>query len=442
MVFAPASIPDDHTLTTNALKGAYEMEAAMANLTMSSTAQAFIKPPGSTDETEKDLRKAIDDVAAKFEAHERARASRSQPDDGADTPDEESMSDGDDISDEDEMSNEKPPDKGAMFDQHENAGPGKARAPIKLKLFWKAPQIDDTGIKAITEGMNEHSLGADEYSTGTNNEISRGRPLQRQSPELQRSTADPTRQSNSAIGPSKQEDDRDERSERDKGRLIRRVRGKNAIRTEPDNHHRIGEHHRIGGTRSTSGGQQAQTASDQDAPLYMNGHDRTNDPDADDSPLVKPDDSDEDMHDNKTIELLGIARLRRRSFEVEAEDYDDRERFVDADGGEHYGGYEDDEGDEEDGDVDWEEEDDEENEEAKLNNKYGWSQPQSDRIRFPPPPHQFTTSQSSSSHLEEPAGESVTKSVETGVSEEQINKGLAEELRRTKLDETQPDPQQ
>ena len=56
--------------------------------------------------------------------------------------------------------------------------------------------------------------------------------------------------------------------------------------------------------------------------------------------------------------------------------------------------------------------------------------------------HSGEVTQSSSSHLEEPAGESVTKSVETGVSEEQINKGLAEELRRTKLDETQPDPQQ
>ena len=142
--------------------------------------------------------------------------------------------------------------------------------------------------------------------------------------------------------------------------------------------------------------------------------------------------------------------MRRRSFEVEAEDYDDWEGFLDADEGEYYGGHEEVEGDEEDEEADGEEEEYEENEEdaedkeAKFDNKYGWSQRQSERIRYPPPPQSFfdMPSQSSSSRLEGPAETHATESIETNVSEEQINEGLAEELRRTRLDERQPDAQQ
>jgi hypothetical protein len=178
-------MPDDQTLTTNALKGAYEIEAAMANLTMSSAAQTSIKPPGSAGETEKHLRKAISDVAAKLIARKEARASRSQPDDGA-TSDEDSTSDDDENSNDDEISNEEMACTKKISGQHENTSSGKTRAPIKLKLFRKAPQTDDTGMKAITEGMNDHNLGANEISAKDNYESSRGRTLQKQSSKLQR----------------------------------------------------------------------------------------------------------------------------------------------------------------------------------------------------------------------------------------------------------------
>ena len=329
------------------------------------------------------------------------------------------MSDDDDNSNEDEMSNEEMLDVQEISGQHDNTGSGKTRASIKLKLFRKAPQTDESGIKAITKRMTDHSLDANDNFAEAIYDSDRGRPLEKQSPELQRSGTE-------------------------KDRLARRGRGRKTMRSEPDNHHRIG------GTRSTFDGRQAQTASDEDPSLDPNGRDDTKNSDSDNSPVIKLDDSDDDMHDNKNIELLGYARARRQSIEVEAEDYDDWEGFVDGDEGNCYGGYEDDEGDEEEVDADGEEEDDqededdEESEEAKLNNKYGWSQPQSDRIRFPPPPQLFFNmpSQPSSLSLEEPAGAHVTEDIENGVSEEQINEGLAEELRRTRLDETLPGAQQ
>jgi hypothetical protein len=360
----------------------------MANLTMSSAAQTSIKPPGSAGETEKHLRKAISDVAAKLKAYKEARASRSQPDDGA-TSDEDSTSDDDENSNDYEISNEETPDTQGISGHHENTGSGKTRVLIKLKLFRNAPQTDDTGIKAITEGMNDHNLGANETSAEDNYESSRGRTLQRQSSKLQR----------------------------------------------------------ISGMRSTGGRQQTQTASDQDPPLDLNGRDDGNDSESDYSPALKLNDSDDETCDNKDNELFGLACARRRSFEVEAEDYDDWEGFVDDDEGNYYGGYEEEEGDEQDGDADGEEEededDDEESEAAKFDNKYGWSQPQSDRIQWTPPPQPFLNMQTqlSFSSLEESAGAQITESIAEDVSEEQINEDLAEELRRTRLGETQPDAQ-
>ena len=500
MMFTPASVPDDHTLTTNALKGAYEIEAAMANLTVSSTAQTFAKSIGSAGETEKHLRKAIDDVAAKLEAHEQALASRRQPDDGAYTSDEESMPDDDDNSDDDEMSNEKTTDTQEMSDQHEKTGQSKARAPIRLKLFRKTPQTDDTGMDAITKSMNEHTLSLDALSaediSGTRSkpdgsesdsqdvaatcdvecsvidESSRGRPLLRQFTEPQRGMTYTSHQSDSVAGPKEQGNNRYEHNERDKDGLTWRGRGKKAMRSEPDDRRSLGSFH------GTSGGQQARNPPNQEPPLDPNGRDDASDSDFDDSNVPNFDDSHDDsgdemhddMHDDmrdrqtylagvvggKANELSGHARARRRSFEVEAEDYDEWEGLVDAHEGGYYGGNEDYEGDEEGEDADGEEEEDEEyevdaeededeeSEEAKHENKYGWSHSQSDRIRFPPPPQPFfnTPPQPGSSRLEEPARTNATESTETNVSEEQINKCLAEELRRTKLDETQPDAHQ
>jgi len=209
--------------------------------------------------------------------------------------------------------------------------------------------------------------------------------------------------------------------------------------------------------QSTRAGQHAQTASNQESPLDPNGRHDKIDFDFDDSRVPNPDDSEDDMNagmsnrqaylggavTDEDDELLGHTRARRRSFEVEAEDYEDWEGFVDADEGEYYGGSEDDEGDEEDENVD-EENDEEEDEDAKFDSKYGWSQPQSDRIRYAPPPRPSFNmpSQPSFSRLEESTGAHVTESTEADVSEEQINDGLAEELRRTRLDETQPAAQQ
>jgi hypothetical protein len=244
------------------------------------------------------------------------------------------------------------------------------------------------------------------------------------------------------------------------------------MRSEPD------DRRSLGGLHETGSGQQARTPSNQEPPLDPNGHDDTSDSDFDDSIVPRLDDSHHDsgdemhdeMHDempnrqtylagavdDKVHDLSRHARARRRSFEVEAEDYDDCEGFVDADEGEYYGGHEGVEVDEEDEDADGEEEEDEEDEvdaeedgdeeseEAKHENKYGWSHSQSDRIRFPPPPQPFFNMppQPSSSRLEEPAETHASENIETKVSEEQIDEGLAGELRRTRLDETRPDAQQ
>lgn len=77
-MFTPATTPDDQTITTIALKGAYEMEAAMAKLNMQSSAQTDAQPPESpspgTDslagETKEQLHNAIGDAATKPNAHE------------------------------------------------------------------------------------------------------------------------------------------------------------------------------------------------------------------------------------------------------------------------------------------------------------------------------------------------------------------------------------
>lgn len=212
------------------------------------------------------------------------------------------------------------------------------------------------------------------------------------------------------------------------------------------------------GMQSTGGRQLTQTASNQEPPLDPNGRDDTNNSNFDDFHVPKPEDSGNDMHDDTSNqqayfagdvaheydELLGHSRARRRSFEVEAEDYDDWEGCVDADDGEYYGGYGDYEGNEDGEDADGEEQEDEEDEDARLANKYGWSQPQSDRIRFTPPPRPSFNMpyQPSFSRPDEPAGMHVMESFEADVSEDQIIDGLAEELRRTTLDETQPDAQQ
>ena len=440
-------MPNDQALTTSALKGAYEMEAAMAKLALSTTSQNFIPSPAgaviSTDclanTTEKHLRKAIANAAAKLKAHEEARASWSRSDNNDHISDEESTSDEDDKSAEDETLSEK-------------TGLGKARAPIKLKLFRKVQQTGDMGMNAITKGMEEHTLSADEHSTKAILEGSRGRLLQRQSPDLQRNSTDSPPKPSSVAGGKKQEDDRDERNESDKDRSTRRSRGKNIMKGQS------GGRHPMRGTQSTGGRQLAQNASNQGPPLDPNGRDDTNNSNFDDSHVSNPDGSDDDTHDDtinhqpyladalthENDELLVHARARRRSFEVEAEDYDDWEGSVGSDEGDYYGGYEFDEGDEVDEDVDEEEEEeDEEDEEARLENKYGWSQAQSDRIRFTPPPRPSFNmpSQPSSSRPNGPAGTQVTESIETDVSKEQINDGLAEELRRTTLDETQPEAQ-
>lgn len=170
----------------------------MSNLALSTTPQNSVQSPASaglsTDSlagaTKKHLRKAIADAAVKLKAHEEARASWSRPYDDDYTSDEESMSDDDDKSGEDETLSEK-------------TGLGKARAPVKLKLFRKVQQTGDMGMDAITQGMNEHTLDADKRSAI--HEGSRGRLLQRQSPALQRNSTDspPPNQSRSLVGKNK-----------------------------------------------------------------------------------------------------------------------------------------------------------------------------------------------------------------------------------------------
>lgn len=357
------------------------------------------------------------------------------------------MSDEDDNSDEDETSNAKAPYTKEMPDKHEKTGLGEIRAPIKLKLFRKVSQTDDMGMNAITKGMNEHTLGADESSTI--HEGSRGRLLQRQSPALQRNSTDSPPKPNSVASGKEQEHDRDERNESDKDRPARRGRGKKIARSESEDRHPMRD------MRSTSARKLAQTASNQERPLDPNGRDDTDSSNFENSHVSKPDGSDDDMHDDainhqpylagavahEDHQLLGHARARRRSFEVEAEDYDDWEGCADADDSRYYGGYDDDEGDEDGESADGEEE---ENEDARLENKYGWSQAQSDRIRFTPPPRPSFNmpSQPSSSRPDEPVRMHVMESFEADLSEDQINDSLAEELRRTTLDETQPDTQQ
>lgn len=150
IVFTPATMPDDQTITTIALKGAYEMEAAMAKLTMQSSAQTNAQPPESpspgTDnlagETKEQLHNAIGDAAAKPNAHEELLASRRQPDDVPHTSDADSMPDDDDDPDEDEVSDGKTPDTEEMFGQHTETGQSEIRAPIKLKLSRKVLQTD------------------------------------------------------------------------------------------------------------------------------------------------------------------------------------------------------------------------------------------------------------------------------------------------------------
>lgn len=138
----------------------------MAKLALSPTGHNFVQSPASaglsTDSfasaTEKQLRKAIDDAAARLRAHEEVRASWSRPGDGNCTFDEESMPDDDENTDEDKTSGEKTPGTNEVPNQQEKTDLGETRAPIKLKLFWKAPQTDDTDMNAITRGMNEHTL--------------------------------------------------------------------------------------------------------------------------------------------------------------------------------------------------------------------------------------------------------------------------------------------
>jgi len=466
-MFAPATMPDDHALTTNALRGAYEMEAAMAKLALSPSVHVPVQSSASTglstdplaDAIEEQLRKAINGAAAKLKVHEETRASWSQPDDDSCTSDEESMPDDDDNTDEDETSGEKTPGTNEVPNQQEKTDLGETRAPIKLKLFRKTPQTDDSDTNAITKSMNEHTLGVDGNSTDAIHESSRGWLLQRRSPKLQRSGTGSPRQSNSVVDPKEQEDDCDERHERDKDRLSRRGVGKRVTKSGPDGRHPMGGMHVA--LRSIPAGQHAQTTSNQKSPLDPHSRHDKIDSDFDDSRVPNPDDSDDDMHGDMSNrqaylagavadeddEILGHTRARRRSFDVEAENYDDWEGFVDADESDCYGGSEDD-GDEEDENIDEEDDEDEKEEEdedeedgdANFDRKYGWSQPQSDRIRYAPPPRPYfdMLSQPSSSHLEEQAGAHVTESIENNVSEEQINESLAEELRRTRLDETQP----
>lgn len=187
MMFTSSTIPDDQAFTHSAFKGAYEMEAAMARLVLSPKFQNSVQSPTgagiNTDPlagaTEKQLRKAIDEVAAKLKVHEEAQASWSRPDDDSCTLGEENMPD--------ETLNEKTPDTKEMPIQPSKTGLCKTRAPIKLKLFRKAPQTDDTSMNAIIQGMHEYTLGADKYFSKTIYGSSRIRLLQRQPPELQRS---------------------------------------------------------------------------------------------------------------------------------------------------------------------------------------------------------------------------------------------------------------
>lgn len=142
--------------------------------------------------------------------------------------------------------------------------------------------------------------------------------------------------------------------------------------------------------QSTPAGQHSHTTSNQESPLDPNSRHDKIDSDFNGFRVPNTDDSNDDMHGDisnwqayvacavadEDDRILGHTCARRRSFDVEAEDYDDWGGFVDADEGDYYGGSEDD-GDEEHENIDEEddedekEEEDEEDEDANFDRKYG-----------------------------------------------------------------------
>lgn len=136
---------------------------------------------------------------------------------------------------------------------------------------------------------------------------------------------------------------------------------------------------------------------------------------------------------------------RNMDLTVEAEDYDGS-----VDEGDDYGDEYD--GEDEKAEDEYEEkvreDDEDEDEVARYDSKYAWMSSQNSGERCAPPsPRAFDLPpRLSSSHLEEPAGQSVMNTTEADVSEEQDDEGqsdeekidqdkLAEELHRTSLNE-------
>lgn len=70
-----------------------------------------------------------------------------------------------------------------MFGQHTETGQSEIRAPIKLKLSGKVLQTDEKGINAITQGMSDQTLDANEQSVKITYDEPFGQARQSETPE-------------------------------------------------------------------------------------------------------------------------------------------------------------------------------------------------------------------------------------------------------------------
>jgi hypothetical protein len=316
MMFSPATMPDDQTIMTSALEGAYKLQPAMAAMAIQPYTQNSDQLPRSSDDrlrgaADEQLRKANDGDAAKPKGHEDEPASL-RADNGVNPCVDESMTVAAENPDEIKVPNEH------SYHREETTG--------------QYEQTDDTAINAIKNAMNDQDLGADDESRW-------GRAIQRQSSEMQRSK---THSPRAVVGPEEQEDDHDECDRRDQNGQTWRGRGKKAMRSEPD------DHHLMRSIEDTSDRSWAQTSAEQEPPLDPNNSDATNGSGED-----SDDGSDDDMHDDipgrqaraprrleapETLERSASMQQRpsgsvmlqtRRNLdlEVEAEDYEDWKEF-------------------------------------------------------------------------------------------------------------------
>ena len=323
------------------------------------------------------------DAVAKFaKAHGGEPASR-QTDDGADACVGKSTTVDDENSNEIEMSSEETSHMEETTDQHQ--------------------QTDDTAMNDITEASDEQTPGAERQRVtdvvdasrdgepSAVDESSRGRSLQRRSPESHHSGTYSPRQSDSVVGPGEQEHNHDERDENGQ---TWRGRGKQAVSNDAV------DQHPMGGVEGTGDGLRLSETPE---------------------PIERP----ESMQQGSSSYAIPQTR-RHMDWGVDDENNQDEHGEGDDDGE----------------NAEMEDEEDEEDEETVRDPKWDWAKPQHATIQCPPPPPLSLNlpSQPGSSRLEEPAGEIPATSVEDdeGEAEEPDEENLAEKLHRTTLSEVQP----